>query len=135
LTTDTRTVDGTSRAENAEFIRPIIESWLADKTRAEAVALLEEYGVPSGPVNTAADVFDDPHLAARKMLVSVDDPVAGPRKYARTPLHLSATPEIPTAPAPQLGEHSRPILRDLLGYGEALIDELHEKGVVESSKE
>jgi CoA:oxalate CoA-transferase len=135
LRTDTRTTDGTSRAENAEFIRPIIESWLADKTRAEAVALLEQCGVPSGPVYTAADVFDDPHLAARKMLVSVDDPVAGPRKYARTPLHLSASPEIPTAPAPQLGEHSRPILRDLLGYGEAQIDQLHDKGVVESSNE
>jgi formyl-CoA transferase len=133
LSTDARTADGTSRAKNAEFIRPIIESWLADKTRAEAVALLEQYGVPSGPVNTAADVFDDPHLASREMLVSVDDPVAGPRKYARTPLHLSAAPEIPTAPAPQLGEHSRAILRDLLGYGEAQIDQLYEKGVVESS--
>jgi CoA:oxalate CoA-transferase len=135
LSTDTRTADGTSRAANAEFIRPIIESWLADKTRAEAVVLLEQYGVPSGPVYTAADVFDDPHLAARKMLVSVDDPVAGPRKYARSPLHLSSTPEIPTAPAPQLGEHSRPILRDLLGYGDAEVDELQEKGVVESPKE
>jgi CoA:oxalate CoA-transferase len=134
LMSDTRTADGTSRAENAEYIRSIIESWLADKTRANAVALLEEYGVPSGPVYTAADVFDDPHLAARKMLVSVDDPVAGPRKYARTPLHLSAAPEIPTDPAPQLGEHTLSILRDLLGYGEAQIGKLHEKGVVESSE-
>jgi crotonobetainyl-CoA:carnitine CoA-transferase CaiB-like acyl-CoA transferase len=96
------------------------------------VAILEEHGVPSGPVYTAEDVFNDPHIAARNMLVTVDDPVAGPRKYARSPLHLSAAPGIPTAPAPHLGEHSCPILRDLLGYDEADIDRLRDEGVIET---
>jgi formyl-CoA transferase len=130
LKADPRTADGTARAANAEFIRPLIEAWLADKTRAQAVALLEERGVPSGPVYTAEDVFNDPHIAARHMLVTVDDPVAGPRKYARTPIHLSAEPEIPTDSAPQLGEHTRPILSDLLGYSEADIERLGGEGVV-----
>jgi len=130
LKDDPRTADGTARAANADFIRPLIEEWLADKTRAQAVALLGERGVPSGPVNTAEDVFDDPHIAARHMLVTVDDPVAGPRKYARSPIHLSAAPEIPTDPAPQLGKHTRPILRDLLGYDEAQIERLASEGVV-----
>ena len=115
LKADPRAADGTARAANAEFIRPLIEAWLADKTRAQAVTLLEERGVPSGPVYTAEDVFNDPHIAARHMLVTVDDPVAGPRKYARTPIHLSAAPEIPADSAPQLGEHTYPILSDLLG--------------------
>ncbi len=131
LKNDPRSVDGTARATNADFVRPIIEDWLTDKTRAQAVALLGEQGVPSGPVYTAEDVFNDPHVAARQMLVTVDDPVAGPRKYARTPLHLSSAPEILTAPAPQLGEHTRPILRDLLGYDEAEIERLKEQGVIE----
>jgi len=131
LQTDPQTADGTARAGSDDFIRSIIEAWLADKTRAEAVELLGQNGVPSGPVNTAEDIFDDPHVAARQMLVTVDDPIAGPRKYARSPLHLSATPEISTEPAPRLGEHTRPILRDLLGYGEERIDQLQEKGVVE----
>jgi formyl-CoA transferase len=131
LQTDPRTADGTARGGNDDFIRSIIEAWLADKTRAEAVELLGQHGVPSGPVNTAEDIFEDPHVAARQMLVTVDDPVAGPRKYARSPLHLSATPEISTEPAPHLGEHTRPILRDLLGYDDAQIDGLQETGVVE----
>jgi formyl-CoA transferase len=131
LKDDPRTVDGTARAVNADFIRSIIEDWLADKTRAQVVELLGKQGVPCGPVYTAEDIFDDPHVAARNMLVTVDDPIAGPRKYARSPLHLSATPEISTEPAPRLGEHTRPILRDLLGYGEERIDQLQEKGVVE----
>jgi formyl-CoA transferase len=130
LQTDPRSADGTSRATHAEWIRPIIEEWLADKTRAQAVALLQEHGVPSGPVYTAEDVFADPHIAARGMLVTVDDPVAGPRKYARSPLHLSSAPKIPTRPAPQLGEHSAAILGDLLGYSEARIQELRQEGII-----
>ena len=131
LKDDPRTADGTARAANADFIRPLIEDWLDDKTRAQAVALLGECGVPSGPVYTAEDVFNDQHIAARHMLVTVDDPVAGPRKYARSPVHLSAAPEILTDPAPALGEHTCPILRDLLGYDEADIERLASEGVVE----
>jgi CoA:oxalate CoA-transferase len=130
LAGDPRTADGSARAANADFIRAIIETWLADKTRAEAMLLLEAEGVPSGPVYTAEDVFNDPHVAARKMLVSVDDPVAGPRLYARSPIHLSEAPEIRTKPAPRLGEHTRPILKKLLGYDDAKIEELHRQGVV-----
>ncbi len=135
LKDDPRSVDGTARAANADFIRPLIEAWLADKTRAEAVAILEAHGVPSGPVYTAEDVFNDPHIAAREMLVTVDDSVAGPRKYARSPLHLSSTPEIPTTPAPQLGEHTHSILRDLLGYDQSKIERLVAEGVVTTSQE
>ena len=65
------------------------------------------------------------------MLTTVDDPVAGPRKYARSPLHLSTAPEIPSAPAPQLGEHTSAILEGLLGYAPADIDQLREKGIIE----
>lgn len=134
LQSDSRTIDGTARGTNADFIRPIIENWLADKTRAHAVDLLEQEGVPSGPVYTAEDVFENPHIAAREMLVTVDDPIAGPHKYARSPLHLSSAPEIPTGSAPQLGEHTRPILQELLGYDETEVEQLREQGVIEILK-
>jgi formyl-CoA transferase len=130
LADDPRTVDGSSRAANADLIRAMIESWLGDKTRAEAVAILEQHGVPSGPVYTAEDIFNDPHVAARKMLVSVDDPVAGSHLFARSPIHLSRAPEIRTEPAPRLGEHSRAVLQDLLGYDDVKIDELQSQGVI-----
>jgi formyl-CoA transferase len=135
LKEDPRTADGTARATNADFIRSILEGWLADKTRAQAVVLLESQGVPSGPVYNAEDVFKDPHIAARKMLVTVDDPIAGPRMYARSPLHLSSAPEIPTEPAPQLGEHTHAILRDLLAYDETEIERLQDLGAIGLQKE
>jgi crotonobetainyl-CoA:carnitine CoA-transferase CaiB-like acyl-CoA transferase len=128
---DPRTVSGTARAINADFIRETIESWLTDKTRAQAEELLGKQGVPSGPVNTAEDIINDPHIAARNMLVTVDDPVAGSRKYARSPLHLSSTPDIPTESAPQLGEDTVEILKDILRYEENDIEQLREQGVIE----
>jgi formyl-CoA transferase len=130
LTDDPRTAEGTARGAHAELVQSLVEDWLGDKTRAEAAALLEEQGVPSGPVYTAEDVFTDPHIAARHMLVTVDDPVAGPRRYARSPVHLSSVPEIPTDPAPQLGEHTFTILKDLLGLDEAEIERLVDEGVI-----
>jgi len=135
LKDDPQTADGAARAAHADFVRPIIEDWLAGKTRAEAVALLGEHGVPSGPVYTAEDVFRDPHIAARHMLVTIDDPVAGPRTYARSPLHLSCAPEIPTQTAPRLGEHTRPILQDVLGYEADDVERLRDQGVVETWEE
>ncbi len=50
LADDPRSADGTSRAANADFLRPIVESWMADKTRAEVVDTLNAAGVPTGPV-------------------------------------------------------------------------------------
>jgi crotonobetainyl-CoA:carnitine CoA-transferase CaiB-like acyl-CoA transferase len=123
-------VDGTARGKHADFIRTFIEGWLADKTRAQTVQMLEEHGVPSGPVYTAEDVLADDHFTDRNMLVTIDNPIAGPRTFARSPLHLSSTPEILTEPAPRLGEHTRSILIDLLEYSDADIDRLHEEGVV-----
>jgi len=130
LIEDPRTVDGTARGKHADIIRAIIEGWLADKTRAQTVQKLEEHGVPSGPVYTAEDVFADDHFTDRNMLVTIDDAVAGPRTFARSPLHLSSAPEILAEPAPRLGEHTRSILGDLLEYSDAEIDQLRDQGVV-----
>jgi formyl-CoA transferase len=130
LIEDPRTMDGTARGKHPDIIRSIVEDWLADKTRVQTVEILEEHGVPSGPVYTAEDVFADDHFTERNMLITIDDPVAGPRTFARSPLHLSSAPEILTETAPRLGEHTRSILTDLLEYSDAEIDQLRDQGVV-----
>jgi crotonobetainyl-CoA:carnitine CoA-transferase CaiB-like acyl-CoA transferase len=131
LVDDPRSADGTSRAANADLLRPIIEGWMADKTRTQVVDALNEAGVPTGPIYTARDVFEDDHFRRRKMLLDVDDPEVGPQTFARTTPHLSAAPEIPTQPAPNLGQHTRPILEELLGYSSGEVEALVETGVVE----
>jgi formyl-CoA transferase len=130
LIDDPRSASGTSRAANAEFLQPILEDWMADKTRAEVVDAFNEAGMPTGPVYTASDVFQDDHFRVRGMLTEIDDPEVGPYTFARTAPHLSTCPEIPAGPSPALGGHTRQILEDLLGYSSQEVDQLAEKGVV-----
>jgi formyl-CoA transferase len=134
LADDPRSADGTSRAAHADFLQPIIEGWMADKTRAEVVDALNAAGVPTGPIYSAQDVFSDDHFRRRGMLVEVEDPEVGPSTFARTTPHLSAAPEIPTEPAPNLGQHTRSILEELLGYDPGQVDELISAGVVDASR-
>lgn len=130
LVEDPRSATGTARAGNADFLRPILEEWMADKTRTEVVDTLNAAGMPTGPVYTAKDVFADEHFRKRGMLAEIDDPEVGPYTFARTVPHLSAAPEIPLEPSPPLGAHTREILEGILGYDPAEVTALAEEGVV-----
>ena len=132
LIEDGRSNTGTARAANSAFLEPIIEGWLASLSRRQAVDTLNGIGVPTGPVNTAEDVFADPHVKARGMLMEIDDPEVGVFRFARTPPHMSAAPTPPAEPAPNLGQHTREILEGLLGYAPAEVDDLAAEGVVQT---
>ena len=131
LIEDERSSTAPSRSENADYLQPIIEEWLGSKTREEAVNTLNEAGVPCGPVNTAEDVFNDPHVKARGSILSVKDPEVGTFGFMRTPPHMSSAPELPAEPAPNLGQHTREILQDILGYDVKDVDRLASDGVVQ----
>ena len=126
---DERSIGGTERATNAAFLQPIIEAWLAVLTRDEAVDTLNKIGVPTGPVNTAEDIFTDPHVRARGLLMDIHDPDVGTHAFARSPIFLSKAPDLPKAAAPALGQHTALVLKDL-GYDDSKIDVLVEENVV-----
>jgi formyl-CoA transferase len=134
LIDDPLSADGTSRAANADVLQPIIEGWMADKTREEVVDTLNAAGMPTGPVYTARDVFADPHFRTRGMLVDIDDPEVGSYTFARSTPHLSAAPEIAHDPAPALGQHTREVLEGLLGYSTDEVDRLAADQVVGITK-
>ncbi len=129
MITDDRCKDGTARAANAGYIQPIIDDWLSVMTREDAVNTLNEIGVPTGPVNRAEDVFADPHVKARGLLMPIDDPEVGEFEFARSPLFLSEAPDLPNAPAPALGQHTTEVLEGL-GYDAGRIAALKDAGVV-----
>lgn len=133
LIEDERTATGPSRAQNDDFVREVIEDWLAGKTQSEACKLLNDAGVPTGPVQTAEEIFEDPQVEAREMLVDIEDPEYGEQTFARTPMRLSDAEEIEKSPAPRLGEHTRDILADIGGYSDDKITELEANEAIESS--
>lgn len=102
---DERYATNRSRVRNAAEVRAAIEGWLKDRTKAEVVARLGGL-VPVGPVNDVADIFSDPHVRARRMLVEVEEPGKDGRvTIAGQAIKLTRTPADPSARGPLLGEH------------------------------
>ena len=91
----------------------IVEEWTRSRTKAEIAKALG-LRVPFGPVNTAADIYADPHMKLRDMLVEVEHPgSASPVTIASTPIRMTATPGGVTRRAPLTGEHSDEVLNSI----------------------
>lgn len=82
--------------------------------RADLLAGLEKAGVPAGPINTVADVFDDPQAIHRGLRVDLDAPAAaaGTIPSVRTPLMIDGVPQVSDRHSPRLGEHTDDVLAD-----------------------
>ncbi len=118
------------RAQNYGDLRPIIEGWTKSKDRDEVVCLLIEADVPVGPVNTMEDIFRCPQVEERGMLVETEHPIAGRFRIVGVPARLSMTPGSVREAAPLLGEHTEEILKRLLKYDEARIQDLRREGAI-----
>lgn len=94
-------------------VTTLIEGFTGQRSKAQLKALFGGR-VPFGPVQNAAEIFADPHFAARGMLVEVEQPgSATPVTIAGVPVHLSATPGAVRGRAPRLGEHTAEVLAGL----------------------
>jgi crotonobetainyl-CoA:carnitine CoA-transferase CaiB-like acyl-CoA transferase len=111
--------------ELIDLVSPVIRTWKADELEAAWAAK----GIPCSTVNNYEEVFNDPHIKARGMLVDVEHPVMGTQKAVRNPVLVDGDDLDITRPAPLLGEHSAEILREL-GYSNAEIDALARDGTV-----
>jgi CoA:oxalate CoA-transferase len=119
------------RARNYKsFLKPIVDAWMASHTREEVVQILLKHNVPAGYVQTSEDLFSCPQVAARHMLVEVNDPVAGPVKFANNPFRLSAAAAKTPVPPPRLGEHNDEILSGVLGYAAPEVARLKQSKVI-----
>ncbi|MEA5671775.1 CaiB/BaiF CoA-transferase family protein [Pseudomonas sp. MH2] len=116
-------------AHRAELI-PLIRQATVFKTTAEWVAELERAGVPCGPINDLAQMFQDPQVVARGLKVDVPHPLAGSVPQVASPIRLSETPvEYRLAP-PLLGEHTEAVLMDVLGLDAVAVQVLRSAGVL-----
>jgi len=114
LPTDPRFKTNDLRCQNADALKVALESVLRSKPMDHWVEVLEAAGVPCGPINTIDRALNHPQVAARNMLVTVDDPVTGPIKVAGNPLKIEGFPDAGTrAPAPELDGDRARILAEL----------------------
>jgi crotonobetainyl-CoA:carnitine CoA-transferase CaiB-like acyl-CoA transferase len=129
---DPRFATNSQRMENREVLVAMMSEIVATRTKAEWIAILDEAGVPVGPVHTMGEALSHPQTLARGMVVDLVHPQAGPTRALGCPIHFSKTATRIDRPAPMLGEHSRELLREY-GYSDADIDGFVEAGVVEEA--
>lgn len=116
LIADPRFHDPVARTQAMDELDAIVEAWTSRRTRDELWQVMTSAGVPCGPVRTAAELLDDPHLRARGSLVDVEDPVRGtlPLPTGALRFHPGPSPSAPT-PAPDLGADTDRVLAELTG--------------------
>ncbi len=103
---DPRFATLTDRLAHVDELKAEIEAVFSTGTSAHWLAILEAADIPCGPINAVPDLFDDAHVANRKMIVSVEDPSAGTMRLTGLPIKMSAyTDETTRLPAPRLDEH------------------------------
>ena len=120
---DPRFSDNPTRVRNQKALASEIEAITSTQPRAQWLALFEANDIPCGPINDYAQVFRDPHLAAREMSLPIDHPVLGAMRALGSPIKMSATPTNAHRRAPLLGEHTDAVL-NAYGFTDAEISAL-----------
>jgi crotonobetainyl-CoA:carnitine CoA-transferase CaiB-like acyl-CoA transferase len=126
---DPRFRSGADRLRNRSMLEKEMESVLVTRPSSHWIAALEEAGVPCGPVNTYKQLFEDPQVRHRELVVHVDDAELGRVPHIRTPIRMSETPVAVRAVAPKLGEHNVDVLSSL-GYSDAEIRDFAREGII-----
>jgi crotonobetainyl-CoA:carnitine CoA-transferase CaiB-like acyl-CoA transferase len=104
--------DNASRVANRKLLAERIEAITAEQPRSHWLALLDANDIPCGPINNYAQVFADPQVVAREMVVETEHPTLGRLNTLGSPIKMSATPPDVSRRAPQLGEHTDEVLRE-----------------------
>jgi crotonobetainyl-CoA:carnitine CoA-transferase CaiB-like acyl-CoA transferase len=114
-------------------IKEQIEEKTVEKSTDEWLKIMGEHDIWCGPVNTLADVFDDPQVDHNEIVRTMQHPKAGQIRTIGFPVSLSKTPATYRTPPPLVGEHNTEILRSL-GYSESDIDGFAQSGLTEQKK-
>jgi len=129
LSQDSRFSTHARQLENGRVLNGLLAARFCEKTTAAWLAELEPKGVFCAKVNTLAEAIEDPQLQANGMVIEMEHAEAGILRLPGTPVRLHGTPPVPRRFAPELGEHTVEILREL-GYDDAALAEMKNEGVI-----
>ncbi|WP_326533743.1 CaiB/BaiF CoA transferase family protein [Pseudorhodoferax sp.] len=127
---DPRFARNTGRLQHRDVLIPLLRSATVQRSTADWIALLEKAGVPCGPINTIADVFADPQVRARGLQMAMPHAAGAEVALVANPIRMSDTPVQYREAPPQLGQHTRAVLHDILEMNDEDIDELQRKGAL-----
>lgn len=120
------TADG--RIRRRRELEDMLDRAFRTKPRAEWRSLFVEWDVPGAPINDIAEVYDDPQVLHRNMLVEIDHPVAGRIRTSGNPIKTGHEERF--TPPPLLGQHTVEVLREVAGYTARQIEALKSAGAI-----
>jgi crotonobetainyl-CoA:carnitine CoA-transferase CaiB-like acyl-CoA transferase len=124
LLQDPRFSDVVNRQRNAPALDREIETWMADKSVDQVLAILHEHGVPSGPVLDIPALVTHPQFAANQMITSIDIPGLGPVPLLAPPIRMDGDTAARRGRPPRQGEHTAEVLEEWLGLSPGDVAEL-----------
>jgi formyl-CoA transferase len=114
------------RVELGEILSEVI----ASRQASEWLSVFRNAGLPCGPINDVASVFDHPQVQPRDLILEVEHPNAGPIQLTGFPYKLNQTPAELRYPPPLLGEHTEDVLTEMLGYSIEQVAQFQEQGAI-----
>jgi formyl-CoA transferase len=118
-----------ARLPRLKDISATIEEWTKTQTKFEAMAILNEYDIPCGPILSMKELAEEPSLRQTGTVVEVDHPTRGKYLTVGNPIKLSDSPT-EVARSPLLGEHTDEILSEVLGFDESRVRDLKNSGAL-----
>lgn len=130
LAQDDRFRKNADRVRNRAVLVPLLAAVLRSRTVEEWVAQLEPLGIPVGPINNLAQVFEHPQVLSRGMRVELPHPLSGSVPMVASPIKMSATPVRHELAPPLLGQHTLEVLQSRLGLSTQEVEQLRAGGVI-----
>lgn len=132
---DDRYATNALRVKNRDDLLATLKERFQQKTTKEWLIILEGAPFPYGPINTIAQAFSDPQVIHNEMVKTVHHPTVGPIKQVAPPVSYSSSHNKIRSAPPVLGQHTRYVLSEIIGYSDCKIKQLIEQGAVASSKD
>jgi len=130
LESDARFISFEKRLENCGELVSILDDIFAAKPREEWDDILERHGFFCAPVNESSELKDDLQVTENKYVVDFNHPVFGKVQFPGYPVHFSEASAGPRSAAPELGEHTEEVLREIGGYSAEEIERLRGKEII-----
>jgi formyl-CoA transferase len=128
LVGDSRYDTNQARSTRAAEVDEIIAQWTREHSKEEAMKIIGEAGVPAGAVFDTLELMNDPSLAERGIMQTIEHRTTGAVKMPAWPVRFDGAPS-KVKPSPLLGQHNAEVLGGWLGIGSAEVEALRAEGI------